>query len=108
MSAHSMSKMTLTPEEFQRLETAIKGNPVLDNAFRLMTDADFLIRHDRNASALTLAVLSMEEIGKYLLSVWSKDDPAFKYDRRKLHRMKQGAVAVLFMADRARSDCISA
>jgi hypothetical protein len=47
----------------------------------------------------------MEEIGKHLLSVWSKADPGFKYNRHKLHRMKQGAVAVLFMADRARRDC---
>jgi len=100
-----MTKMTLTPEGFETLETAIKDNPVLDNAFRLMTDADLLIRHERYASALALAVLSMEEIGKHLLSVWSKDDPGFKYNRHKLHRMKQGAVAILFMADRARRDC---
>jgi len=35
-----MTKMTLTPEGFEKLEAAIKENPVLDNAFRLMTDAD--------------------------------------------------------------------
>jgi len=45
-----------------------------------------LIRHERYASALALAVLSMEEIGKHLLSVWSKDDPGFKYNRHKLRR----------------------
>jgi len=72
-----MTKMTLAPEEFGRLETAIKDNPVLDNAFRLMADADLLIWNERHASAPALAVVSMEEISKHFLSMWSKDDPAF-------------------------------
>lgn len=101
----AMTKMTLTPEGFSKLEEAIKNNPVLDNAFRLMADADLLIRHERYASALALAVLATEEIGKYLLSLWQKNDPAFAYNRHKLHRMKQGAVAVLFMSERVRRDC---
>jgi len=100
-----MTKMTLTREGFAKLEEAVKNNPVLENAFRLMTDADLLIRHERHASALALAVLATEEIGKYLLSLWQKGDPAFTYNRHKLHRMKQSAVAVLFMAERARRDC---
>jgi AbiV family abortive infection protein len=102
------TKQTLSPEGFEKLEGAVKAVPVLGNAFRLMTDADLLMRHERYSSALALAVLSIGEIGKYLFSAWSKGDPAFIYNRHKLHRMKQGAVTVLFMADRARRECNAA
>jgi len=99
-------RMALTPEELALLEEKIKKYPVLSNAFRLFCDASLLFDFERFASAIALAFISLEEAGKYLLETWSKEDENFTYDKRKLHIMKQGAVAALFLAFSARKKCI--
>lgn len=77
------------------LQMGIDANPILKNAERLTADAHILIANKRYATALALAVIAFEEIGKYLLAQWG-EDPEFTYDRNKKHVMKQAAVAALF------------
>lgn len=89
-----------TPENLV-LQMGVDADPVLSNAWRLATDAHILILKKRYATALALAVISFEEIGKYLLTEWSKDS-TFKYDKSKKHIMKQAAVAALFTTQEAR------
>jgi AbiV family abortive infection protein len=99
----SPTKRTLTPEAMMYLENLVQGDPVLGNAFRLMNDASFLFEGGRYSSTVALAVLCLEEIGKYLLALWSKDS-AFAYDKRRLHQSKQLAIAALFVSDRMRQE----
>ena len=103
-----MAKLKISESETATLEVLVRDDPILANAFRLVTDAELLFDNGRYSSALALAVLSMEEIGKYLLARWSSEDPSFRYDKRKLHRMKQGAVAALFLTDSARREARAA
>ena len=77
------------------LQMKIDADPILNNAWRLATDAHILISKKRYATALALAVFSFEEIGKFLITQWSTD-PTFQYDKSKKHIMKQAAVAALF------------
>lgn len=98
-------KLTLTDDELHALEVKTQDSPILSNAFRLMQDADILFSHSRFSSVVALAVLGLEEIGKYLLLQWSTEDAGFRYDKHKLHQMKQGAVAALFLAHGARMEC---
>lgn len=86
------------------LDRLIQSDPTLSNAARLMIDADLLARHGRYSSVVGLAVLALEEIGKYLLKRWSSADPAFTYDRNRLHAMKQRAIATLFLTDGMRKE----
>lgn len=97
----TVSRRSLSSEDMKRLEDMVAASPVLENAFRLMVDGDCLFRNERYASVVSLAVLSLEEIGKYLLDLWSRD-AAFAYDRKRLHQAKQRAVAALFTSDRMR------
>lgn len=99
----SPTKRTLTPEAMTYLESLVHTEPILGNAFRLMNDASFLFEGGRYSSTVALAVLCMEEIGKYLLAQWSKS-PAFAYDKRRLHQSKQLAIAALFVSDRMRRE----
>ena len=89
-----------TPENLA-LQMGVDANPTLSNAWRLATDAHILIKNKRYASALALAVISFEEIGKFLLTQWS-DDPTFKYDKSKMHISKQAAIAALFTTQEVR------
>ena len=86
------------------MDAKVRGNPILLNAFRLMSDGDLLFTKKRYPSVVALAVLSLEEIGKYLLAAWTAADPSFGYDRRQLHKMKQGAVASLFTSAAVRAE----
>jgi AbiV family abortive infection protein len=88
----------------RKLEAMVAMHPVLDNAFRLMSDGHVLFENERYSSVVALAVLCLEEIGKYLLTTWTAARPAFQYDRRALHKMKQAAIAALFMADTVRRE----
>lgn len=99
----SPRRRTLTPEAMGYLEKLIRTEPILGNAFRLMNDASFLFEGGRYSSTVALAVLCMEEIGKYLLSLWSNNS-AFTYDKRRLHQSKQLAIAALFVSDRMRQE----
>lgn len=102
-SKANKARRTLTPEAMVRLEELVASSPVLENAFRLMSDASFLLIGKRFASAVALAVLSQEEIGKYLLNRWSQT-PGFSYNKRHLHKAKQRAIAAIFMADSMRAE----
>jgi AbiV family abortive infection protein len=93
----------LSPEAMTQLEKLVQTEPTLENAFRLMNDADFLFAGGRYPSVVALAVLCMEEIGKYLLTTWSKT-PAFSFDKRRLHQSKQMAIAALFIAGGMRQE----
>jgi AbiV family abortive infection protein len=99
-----MERRTLTPEDMKKLEAMVAAHPVLDNAFRLMSDGHVLFENERYSSVVALSVLCLEEIGKYLITTWTAANPAFQYDRRVLHKMKQGAIAALFMADTVRRE----
>jgi len=101
-----MDRRTLTPEEMKKLETMVAANPVLDNAFRLMSDGHILFENERYSSVVALAMLCLEEIGKHLLTIWTTRNPSFQYDKRAMHKMKQGAIASLFMADTVRREYI--
>lgn len=70
-----------TPENVA-LQMNVDSNPILSNAWRLATDAHILILKKRYATALALAVISFEEVGKFLLQQWSVD-PTFSYDKSK-------------------------
>jgi AbiV family abortive infection protein len=96
-------KRTLTPEAMTHLENLVQAEPILGNAFRLMNDANYLFEGGRYSSTVALAVLCMEEIGKHLLALWSKNS-AFTYDRKRLHHAKQLAIAALFISDRMRQE----
>jgi hypothetical protein len=78
------------------------GEQILENANRLIEDAEILFSHDRFASAFGLAVLSLEEVGKLLLRLWASD-PLMIREKRKYgyHRVKQNVVACLYMANRS-------
>lgn len=97
------TKKTLPPEGMTYLESLVQAEPILGNAFRLMNDASFLFEGGRHPSTVALAVLCMEEIGKYLLEIWSRNS-AFAYDKRRMHQSKQLAVAAIFVADRMRQE----
>lgn len=99
-----MDRRTLAPEGMKKLEALVAANPVLDNAFRLMSDGHILFKNNRYSSVVALSMLCLEEIGKYLLTVWTAKNASFHYDKRAMHKMKQGAIAALFMADTVRRE----
>lgn len=96
-------RRTLTPEAMEYLDELVHSEPILGNAFRLMNDASLLFEGGRYSSVVALAVLCMEEIGKYLLVLWSQN-PSFTYDKRRSHQAKQLAIAALFVSDRVRRE----
>ena len=95
-------KMTISEESSRKLDAKVHVHPVLGNAFRLMKDASILMDAGSYASAVALAFLGIEEIGKYLLAEWKALNPDFEYDLRRLHHAKQCAVATMFVVDSAR------
>jgi AbiV family abortive infection protein len=100
--------LTISKNEQAAMDALVTENPVLANAFRLMNDAALLFENGRYSSSPALAVLSLEEIGKYLLARWSREDPSFKYDKRRLLRMKLEAVADIFLTHSARREAKAA
>jgi AbiV family abortive infection protein len=79
-------------------------SPILANAWRLAQDCDLLYRNKRYATALALAVIALEEVGKYLLTYWEQmpispgvgDNTPFTYDKKRdLHKTKQVAIVAL-------------
>ncbi len=74
-------------------------DPVITNARRLLEDARLLLEHGRFASSLGLAVLSFEETGKFVLSLWSAEDPELLRQKGfTYHRLKQAACSALYQA----------
>lgn len=70
---------------------------VYKNSFRLREDAEVILRSGKYQSATALAILAIEEFGKYLISLWSAKNKA---SRRKhpSHIEKQSATFALLAA----------
>jgi len=97
-------QMTISDAEQAAVSTKIKASPVLSNAFRLMKDAELLFKAKSYASAVALACLAIEEIGKFLLAAWSSANEMFTYDRGRLHLSKLTAIAAMLLADSMRRE----
>jgi AbiV family abortive infection protein len=69
---------------------------ILSNAIGLLEDAKLLYQHGRYARALTLAVLSMEEVGKFYIIKWHKKD---HLSLVRKHKEKQRINAAIDMAN---------
>lgn len=76
---------------------------IIQNAKRLLDDAVMLFENDRHASAFALAVLSLEETGKFLLREWQRSDSRFGADlkRHGFHKVKQAVVGSLYLSKAA-------
>jgi len=75
------------------------GNAIFKNAARLIADARLLHESEREASAVALSVLALEEIGKYALHQWSLSEQERSLLKRlNFHRVKQMAIGALIMA----------
>jgi hypothetical protein len=61
----------------------------------LVEDAELLLENGRHGSALALAILALEEVGKYYLEKWREAT----HRRTRRHGNKQQAVKVLDVAD---------
>jgi AbiV family abortive infection protein len=83
------------------LKQLVAKEPVLANAFRLFQDAAVLFEIQRWPSAVVLALLALEEIGKFLLTKWKASDASLA-QLLNHHRSKQMAIGALFMTDAAR------
>jgi AbiV family abortive infection protein len=90
--------------EAQKLEALVAASPTLGNACRLFQDAALLMECGRYASAVSLALIAFEEVGKFVLQKWQSDDANFKFDKRRYHRAKQAAAVSLFMSDSGRKE----
>lgn len=72
--------------------------PIFDNAFRLLEDAQILRRSRRYPSAAALAILSLEELGKFLIhheafASWITAPELPKPGRPRSHKQKQRSAA---------------
>lgn len=71
---------------------------VVNNAERLLADANLLFDNQRFASAFMLAVLAFEEVGKALLWSWGESEKAPRSRSRvSFHSRKQSATAALLV-----------
>jgi AbiV family abortive infection protein len=70
------------------------------NARRLLQDAELLAQARRHPTAMALAILAIEEVGKYFLVRWSSE-PRRKWRGRKSHQEKQSVVATFNLAKAA-------
>jgi AbiV family abortive infection protein len=73
-----------------------KHTRIVDNAERLLADAELLTDNGRYASACALAILALEEIGKVILRVWNVSESK---GRGHDHLSKQQAVASLLLGE---------
>jgi hypothetical protein len=68
------------------------------NSARLFEDAKLLIEHSRFASAFTIAVRGLEEIGKVILDTWNAIEPLpVPKTRSNAHDLKKMAVGSVFL-----------
>lgn len=81
---------TCMNEPFERL--------ALRNAERLLSDAELLSANGRSATAVAIAILAIEEIGKAVMHRLSSD-PDFRHDKRHygLHRVKQAIASTVLV-----------
>jgi AbiV family abortive infection protein len=75
------------------------------NARRLLADAELVFERGSHQTATSLAILALEEAGKYFQMKWAADEkaPARRTPERgpKAHRSKQATIASFHAADAA-------
>ncbi len=73
---------------------------VAENAKRLLADAELLRKANRHPSAVALAVLAVEEAGKYFLLKWAFEDAELP-DRGRVrsHPEKQITLGTFYLAE---------
>lgn len=69
----------------------------MENVDRLVKDAELLIKHDRDRSAIMLAIFALEEMGKALITLWGVKNKASKRPY-PTHVEKQSATFALLAA----------
>jgi AbiV family abortive infection protein len=81
---------------------------VADNAKRLLGDAELVFRDGSHQTAASLAILAIEEVGKFFQLKWDLDNPKSRKPARRLaprgrkaHRMKQVTVGSFYAAEAA-------
>jgi AbiV family abortive infection protein len=72
---------------------------VMESAVRLLDDADLLARHERFATATSLCILALEEVGKIALRLFGPEpDLSGMRGRSNIHVKKQLAATSLLQA----------
>lgn len=74
---------------------------VAENAKRLLRDAELLTSHDRLPTALSLAILAIEECGKFYLLHWGENEGGTGRNKQQSHRHKQAILGSFYLADAA-------
>jgi len=69
-------------DEIETSARSIALKSVKRNALQLVSDAELLFDHGRYARAAALAVLAVEEVGKYYLLKWNRPKPGNLQERR--------------------------
>ena len=82
---NSRPSNVVSPEQWAKIMDALKA--IANNAKRLLTDAELLYSQKRYPSALALAILSLEEFGKYHLIQSQGFEKAIEIGRQ--HKTKQ-------------------
>jgi hypothetical protein len=87
------------PEEIEGLEPLKTGlMAIAQNARALLADAELLCEHGRYARAAALAVLAVEEVGKFYLLKWNR---AEAQQAMRYHPPKQRVVADVVVMEAA-------
>jgi len=86
-----MSRKPCQPEELGFFKKTI------ENAERLASDAKLMVNHERAASAIMLSILSIEELGKALITSWGVKNLA-NFRAYPTHVEKQAATFALLSA----------
>jgi AbiV family abortive infection protein len=66
---------------------------IVGNARRLLTDAEILLRDERYPTALAIAILTVEEVGKVYLEKWQPEKKSRTY-----HSQKQSILGSFYLA----------
>jgi AbiV family abortive infection protein len=74
-----------------------------ENARRLLADAELVFKEGSHQTALSLAILAIEEVGKFFQLKWEDDGgkplPPSPMRGPKAHRSKQATVGSLYAAE---------
>ena len=70
---------------------------VVENAKRLLADAEAMFELERWQTGTALAILALEEVGKYYLISWEHDEGK----KVVSHKTKQAVLASFYLADSA-------
>jgi AbiV family abortive infection protein len=91
-----MATSSSTNDEIETSARSIALKSVKRNALQLVSDAELLFDYGRYARAAALAVLAVEEAGKYYLLKWNRPKP----ERATRHHVsKQRTVATFSLAE---------